>query len=40
MMFLTGTVYALDPQGNIHAGKAGTPLPIGWTVTDKPKGIQ
>ncbi len=34
------TIYAQDPQGNIHAGKKGTPLPQGWTVTQKPGGAR
>lgn len=27
-----GEVYATDPQGNIHKGKAGTTLPPGWKL--------
>lgn len=27
-----GEVYATDPQGNIHKGKAGTALPPGWKL--------
>jgi hypothetical protein len=30
------TIYATDPQGNLHKATEGTPLPKGWKVADAP----
>ncbi len=33
-----GTIYAKDPQGNVHSAPAGTPLPDGWQQVSGPGG--